>query len=86
MALANRNSTLILASILENAQETTTITKLVTDVNCPTLRLQKFLKKLTDAHLIVGMDKKWVITGEGRIFLEEYKRFYEMSQMFGLEL
>ena len=84
--MSNRNSTLILASILENAQESTTITKLVSDVNCPTLRLQRFLKKLTDAHLIIGINKKWVITEKGRIFLEEYKRFYEMSQAFGLEL
>ena len=65
-------------------------THLLTKANLSHSRLSKFLENLTGANLInkIEYDGKntFVITSEGRQYLESYKQFSNLTDSFGLEL
>jgi len=53
-------------------------------------RLGKFMSKLTGSGLIniIEYDGKntFVITEKGRMYLQEYQKFLQMTETFGLDL
>ena len=66
------------------------VTSLLTKANLSHSRLEKFVKKLTGAGLVnkIEYDGKniFVITEKGRLFIDEYNRFQELTSSFGLDL
>ena len=89
-----RNQTQILSDVLvateECGQEGIKTTVLLSRSNLSHGRLQTFLSTLTSSGLIneIKFDGKntFVITPKGRLFLEEYNRFHEFAESFGLEM
>lgn len=89
-----RNSTQIIADLLTatdyEGQRGIPITKLILKSNLSHGRLKSFIANLTGAGLInkIKYDGKntFVITEKGRLYLEEYKRFSNLADSFGLEL
>ena len=65
-------------------------TSLLTKANLSHSRLEKFVKKLTGAGLVnkIEYDGKntFVITPKGRQYLEQYKKFADVAESFGLEM
>ena len=65
-------------------------TSLLTKANLSHSRLEKFVKNLTGAGLInkIEYDGKnvFVITEKGRQYLEQYRKFADVAESFGLEL
>jgi len=65
-------------------------TSLLTKANLSHSRLEKFVKKLTGAGLVnkIEYDGKntFVITPKGRQYLEQYRKFADVAESFGLEL
>jgi len=65
-------------------------TSLLTKANLSHSRLEKFVKKLTGAGLVnkIEYDGKntFVITEKGRLFIDQYNRFQELTSSFGLDL
>ena len=65
-------------------------TSLLTKANLSHSRLEKFVKNLTGAGLVnkIEYDGKntFVITEQGKLFLEEYNKFTRFAEGFGLEL
>lgn len=84
-----RNSTEIIGTILELAQEEAPMCKLL-QANIPHKRLKYYLNKLIDSNMIMMFNgsgrSSWVITENGRICLDKYKKLYEFAESFGLEL
>ena len=89
-----RNSTQIICDLLvttqECGQEGIRTTALLSRSNLSHGRLQTFLSTLTSSGLVnqIKFDGKntFVITPRGRLFLEEYNRFHEFAESFGLEM
>ena len=67
-----------------------TVTSLLTKANLSHSRLEKFVKNLTGAGLInkIEYDGKnvFVITPKGRQYLEQYRKFADVAESFGLEM
>ena len=65
-------------------------TSLLTKANLSHSRLEKFVKKLTGAGLVnkIEYDGKntFVITQQGRLYLEQYRKFESLRASMGLEL
>ncbi len=65
-------------------------TSLLTKANLSHSRLEKFVKNLTGAGLInkIEYDGKnvFVITEKGRQYLEQYRKFADVAESFGLEM
>ena len=85
-----RSQQQIYADLLEASQANIITTKLLSKTNLPHTRFKGYIRKLAGAGLMVEMvsDGKhmFVITDKGRLFLEEYKRFYNVAETFGLEI
>ena len=66
------------------------VTSLLTKANLSHSRLEKFVKKLTGAGLVnkIEYDGKnaFVITPKGRQYLEQYRKFADVAESFGLEM
>ena len=66
------------------------VTSLLTKSNLSHSRLEKFVKKLTGAGLVnkIKFDGKntFVITEKGRQYLEQYRKFANIAEGFGLEM
>ena len=66
------------------------VTELLTKANLSHSRLEKFVKNLTGAGLVnkIEYDGKnaFVITPKGRQYLEQYKKFADVAESFGLEM
>ena len=66
------------------------VTVLCRKANLPHGRLKNCIKNLTSSGLIneIKYDGKntFVITGKGKLYLEEYKKFSGIAESFGLEL
>ena len=66
------------------------VTKLCHKSNIAHGRLKVFLHNLTSSGLLneIKHDGKntFIITEKGKLFLEEYKKFHEFANSFGLEL
>ena len=89
-----RNSTQIMCDLLvatkQCGQEGIRTTTLLSKANLSHSRLEKFVSNLTGAGLVnkIEYDGKntFVITEKGRLFLEEYTKFHEFAESFGLEM
>ena len=89
-----RNSTQIICDVLvatkECGCEGIKTTVLLSKSNLNHGRKQTFLSTLTGSGLInqIKFDGKntFVITPKGKLFLEEYNRFHELANSFGLEM
>tara|TARA_R110000824_G_scaffold232107_3_gene420035 strand:- start:219 stop:503 length:285 start_codon:yes stop_codon:yes gene_type:complete len=94
MTLVYRNAYEITEDILDNlsfsGQEGTPITHLLRQSNLPYKRLQTFIGKLTQSNMITKVEVKgkniFIITDKGKVYLEEYKKFSQLTESFGLEL
>ena len=66
------------------------VTSLLTKSNLSHSRLEKFVKNLTGAGLVnkIEYDGKnaFVITPKGRQYLEQYRKFADVAESFGLEM
>jgi predicted transcriptional regulator len=66
------------------------VTSLLTKANLSHSRLRNVLSKLTGSGLVnkIEYDGKntFVITQKGRLFIDEYNRFQELTSSFGLDL
>lgn len=80
---------MITSAILEASSEAVPITKLLQKSNLSHSRLSQFLQNLLGAELVtkIECEKKntYVITDRGRMFLEEYKKFFDFAKNFGFE-
>lgn len=89
-----RNTTQIVGTILETTGASdragVQITTLMTKANLPYPRLSKFLENLIGSGLVnkIEQDGKntFIITERGRMYLQEYKKFNDLAESFGLEL
>ena len=89
-----RNSNQIIYDLLvktdESGQEGIKTTALLSKSNLSHGRMQTFLSTLTGSGLInqIKFDGKntFVITEKGRLYLEEYKKFSDIADSFGLEI
>ena len=80
----------ILETVLSSGEQGITITPLLRQSNLPFSRATWFITKLTQNNLINKIDVKeknvFIITERGRVYLEEYKKWDNISQSFGLDL
>ncbi len=80
----------ILETVMNSGQEGISITPLLRQSNLPFSRATWFINKLTQNSLINKIDVKeksvFIITERGRVYLEEYKKWNDISQSFGLDL
>ena len=71
-------------------QEGIKTTSLLTKANLSHSRLEKFVGNLTGAGLVnkIEYDGKnvFVITPKGRQYLEQYRKFSDVAESFGLEM
>ena len=89
-----RNSTQIVCDVLvatkECGREGIKTTALLSRSNLSHGRMQTFLSTLTGSGLVnqIKFDGKntFVITPRGQLFLEEYNKFHELAESFGLEM
>ena len=89
-----RTSTQIFSDLLTITQSTDrngiAVTALCQKSNLSHGRLQNFLTTLTGSGLInqIRSDGRntFVITEKGNLFLEEYKKFHDFAESFGLEM
>ena len=89
-----RNSTQIVCDLLvatkECGREGIKTTALLSKSNLSHGRMQTFLSTLTGSGLVnqIKFDGKntFVITPRGQLFLEEYNKFHEFAESFGLEM
>ena len=89
-----RNSTQIVCDLLtvtqDSGQNGIAVTPMCQKGNLSHSRLRNTLSKLTGSGLIneIKFDGKntFVITEKGRLFLEEYKKFHDFVEAYGLEI
>jgi predicted transcriptional regulator len=89
-----RSSPQIIESILAPTQdagrEGIAITKLMSKSNLSHGRVNEFIDKLIGGDLInkIEFDGKntFIITEKGRLYLQEYQKFQNIAQTFGLDL
>ena len=89
-----RTSMQIVADLLvatdQCGQQGIKTTSLPSKANLPHSRLEKFVCKLTGAGLVnkIEYDRKnvFVITPKGTQYLEQYKKFSDVAESFGLEM
>ena len=89
-----RNSYQITESILDSVaysgKEGVTITPLIRKSNLSYNRITSFINKLTQSNLINKIETNgkitFILTEKGRIYLDEYKKFSNIAENFGLEL
>jgi len=75
-----------MGEILEISQESVPTSTILRSVNLPHPRFKGFVTKLIESGLLVKIQNNYVITNNGRIYLSEYKKFYNLAGNFGLEL
>ena len=89
-----RNSTQIICDLLvatkECSREGIKTTTLLSRSNLSHGRMQTFLSMLIGSGLVnrIKFEQKntFVITPRGQLFLEEYNKFHEFAESFGLEM
>jgi predicted transcriptional regulator len=89
-----RNSYQITEDILDvvsySGMQGVSITPLIRKSNLSHKRMLGFIGKLTQSNLVnkieINGKTTFIITEKGRIYLDEYKKFSNMANNFGLEL
>ena len=90
----NRSSTQIICDVLvatkECGQEGIRTTTLLSRSNLSHSRLEKFVGNLTGAGLVNKIEydgrNVFVITPKGKQYLEQYQKFADVAESFGLEM
>ena len=90
----NRSSTQIICDVLvatkECGQEGIRTTTLLSRSNLSHSRLEKFVSNLTGAGLVNKIEydgrNVFVITPKGKQYLEQYQKFADVAESFGLEM
>ncbi|SVE14329.1 uncharacterized protein METZ01_LOCUS467183, partial [marine metagenome] len=76
--------------VLEVCESNVAITDLCRKANLPYGRLKKLSQNLISSGLLntIEYDGKntFVITEKGKLYLEEYRRFSDITESFGLEM
>ena len=85
-----RSQQQIFAEVLEVCESNVAITDLCRKANLPYGRLKKLSRNLISSGLLntIEYDGKntFVITEKGKLYLEEYRRFSDITESFGLEM
>jgi predicted transcriptional regulator len=81
-----RNTQEIICNVLECTESSIKVGDLIRKTNTNHTKIKKFLGKLIDCNLIVSFENNYLITENGRKYLESYKKFSTLSESFGLEL
>ena len=89
-----RNSPQIVCDLLtvtdNSGQSGIAVTSLCQKGNLSHSRLQQFLARLTGSGLVnkIEYDGKntFVLTEKGKLYLDEYKRFSDFAESFGVEM
>ena len=89
-----RTSMQIVADLLvatdQCGQEGIKTTSLLTKANLSHSRLEKFVSNLTGAGLVTKIEydgkNTFVITPKGKQYLEQYRKFSDIAESFGLEI
>ncbi len=85
-----RSQQQIFAEVLEVCESNVAITDLCRKANLPYGRLKKLSQNLISSGLLntIEYDGKntFVITEKGKLYLEEYRRFSDITESFGLEM
>lgn len=88
-----RNSAQIMCDLLEETsvdRNGVGITRLCSKVNMPYTRTKKLVRNLTSAGVVNEIKmhglNTYVITERGRIILDEYKKYNDLVESFGLVL
>ncbi len=89
-----RNSLQIMTTVLDSMSDAgingLTVTQIIQKSNLSHSRLQKLVYNLSSSGLVnkIQYEKKqtFVITEKGRLLLEEYKKFSDLAETFGLEM
>ena len=80
----------ILDNVLKTGQSGVQVTSLIRQSNLSHSRFTSFVNKLTTSGLInkieVDGKKVFIVTEKGRVYLEEYKKFSNVTETFGLDL
>jgi predicted transcriptional regulator len=80
----------LLVATKQCGQEGIRPTTLLSRSNLSHGRMMTFILRLTDSGLVnqIKFDGKntFVITPKGQLFLEEYRRFSDMAEAYGLEM
>ena len=82
----NRNNNQLLTQVLEHTKSKISVSGLIRNTGTNHSRIKIILCRLLDTDLIVRFERDFVITNKGRVYLENWKKFYDFSQTFGLEL
>jgi predicted transcriptional regulator len=72
--------------VLECTESTIKVADLIRKSNTNHQKMKKFLGKLIDCKLVTSFENGYLITDDGRKYLESYKKFSKLSESFGLEL
>ena len=89
-----RNSLQIMTNVLDNmsnaGMDGLTVSQIILKSNISHSRLQKLVHNLSSSGLVnkIEYEKKqtFVITEKGRLLLQEYKKFSDLAETFGLEM
>ena len=89
-----RNSLQIMTTVLDSMNDAgingLTVTQIIQKSNLSHSRLQKLVYNLSNSGVVnkIQYEKKqtFVITEKGRLLLEEYKKFSDLAETFGLEM
>ena len=80
----------LLVATEQSGQEGIKTTSLLTKANLSHSRLEKFVGNLTGAGLVnkIEYDGKnvFVITPKGKQYLDQYRKFADVAESFGLEM
>lgn len=81
-----RNNQVILGKVLECTESKIGISEIISKSNTNYGRIKPLLLKLVDSEMLIKIEKEYVITEKGRVYLETWRKFHSLSQSFGLEL
>lgn len=85
-----RNSLQITCSVLETSLSETDTSTILRKSNISHPRLKPIINNLLGNGLINKIEVKgkntFIITGKGRLYLDEYKKFSNLADSFGLEI
>ena len=88
--MKNRNSLQIMCSILETSLSEADTSTILRKSNLSHPRLKTIMSNLLGTGLINKIEVKgkntFIITSKGRLYLEEYKRFANIAESFGLDV
>ena len=87
---SNQITECILQSVSDSGNDGIKVTELLHKSNLSHGRFKTFANKLVQSNLINKIETKkkitYIITDNGRLYLDEYRKFSSIAESFGLEL